>query len=179
MVPNATIFPVPGGQQSTTGINNTDGSYIIPTTLPPVSNAAGNQLTTLSNQLAGQQIKLFQDLFPVTKDYNFEVDGFSNLAAYNQDNLINDIVAIKMTVLSLNQIVTAPSRLPAGLVLGTGGSNNPALQAGLITNQLGLNNNVMLQINNVYQDIINGDYPQAQSDYCLLRDNLLVPFYGL
>lgn len=179
MVPNATIFPVPGGQQTTTGINNTDGSYIIPTTLPPVNNAAGNLLTTLSNQLAGQQIKLYQDLFPITQDYNLEANGLTNEAAFNQNNLINDISAIKMTILSLNQVVTAPSRLPTGLVLGTGASNNPLTQAGLITNQFGLNNDVMLAVNNIYQDIIDGNYNQAQSDYCTLRDNLLVPFYGL
>lgn len=147
--------------------------FIPPQTGPVISDASsGNIQVTYANILTVQLAQLFMDLFPISTDYQFEADLITDTQTLmgRQNQLIQDISQIKMTILVINQITTlAASRIPAGY--NPGGPNaDPSNIAGLSTSN---NNNPVLNIlNDLYIDITTDAYSAAQSDYARLRNQL-------
>lgn len=165
MTPNVTISPSQGSPQVAGTFAN---FYINPPIIPPISETTGNLYTTLLDQLAGFQISLFQHLFPVPQNPNYQKTTFGNAGSSEQlQAVLIDINNIKSTVLALNQITnTAANRVPANASINT----NP--------NYTFLDNTVIDACNVIALDIIqNGNLQTAQTDYPALR-NLLNPFYG-
>ncbi len=165
MTPNVTISPSEGSPQVAGTFAN---FFINPPILPPISETTGNLYAAMLDQLAGFQISLFQHLFPVPQDPNYEKTTFGNVGSTEQlQAILIDINNIKSTVLALNQITgTAANRVPANASIDT----NP--------NFTFLDNSVINACNTIALDVINGRGLQsAQLDYPALR-NLLNPFYG-
>lgn len=160
----------------TTFVGSTD--FISPAPLPVINNAQPNLQVTLSNRLALQLGKLFQDLFPIYQDFEQEASYITNVQqlSANQDTLIEDVLQIKATILLINQITNlATSRIPNGFPTGNRNSD-PTIIAGLNTNAFP--NPVLNTVNNIYLDIITEGYEAAQSDYATLR-NQLRPYFNL
>jgi hypothetical protein len=152
----------------------TNVTYITAALLPPISNSPANYQQALSNQLAGQLAKLFQDLFPITADPNYQFNDLTNVSVLmnNQSELLNDVQQIKMTILTINQITAGPlavaptvdNRIPTGF---TTPNTSTATEAGLSTDT---NNNPVLDIvDDLWIQINEGNFGAAQDDYALLR----------
>ena len=153
-------------------------TFITPAPFPMVTNAQPNLQVTLSNQLALQLAKLFQDLFPINQDYREEASTITDPSTLEGrvNLLLEDIGNIKMTILTINQITTlAASRIPAGYTPG-GPNADPTNIAGLDTSS---NPNAVLNtLNLLYDDITDLAFASAQSDYATLRGQLQ-PYFGL
>lgn len=140
---------------------------------PEISNTnSGNLQVTYANILKVQLAQLFQDLFPIATDYQYAPDLITDqyVLSQRQNQLIQDISQIKMTILVINQITAlASSRIPAGY--NPGGPNSaPVNIAGL--NTANNNNPVLNTLDNLYIDITTNAYAAAQSDYARLRNQL-------
>lgn len=190
MFPNATTISQTLGLVSANAVAQTQGlqpnmnqdpnnravTYITPALLPPIGNSPANYQVSLSNQLAGQLAKLFQDLFPITTDPFVDESEISNIGVLNNNlnELMSDINQIKMTILTINQITVLPtSRIPTGFRTP---NSDSVTTAGLST--AGNNNPVLNIIDQIWTDLDNKDYISAQLDYGILR-NLLRPYFGI
>jgi hypothetical protein len=144
---------------------------ITPPTIPTIYTTKSNIYSSLIDQLAGFQIGLFQNLFPISIDPNYRTEPLSYSAGTNQlDAIQANLNNILLTVISVNQITNnAANRVPANSSIDT----NPPYD--FID---GTKNTVILAINKITIDIIYGASLQAaQSDYKTLRD-LLNPIYN-
>ena len=158
---------------------STDATFIIPAAPPQVIDGAQATLqVTLSNQLALQLGKLFQDLFPINQNFEQESATITDQTALtnNTQNIITDILEIKATILLINQItIVAASRIPAGYPVG-GRNADPTVIAGLNT---AVNPNPVINtVDNLYLDMVDGAFESAQADYATLR-NQLRPYFGI
>ncbi|MCH9632489.1 MAG: hypothetical protein S4CHLAM6_08250 [Chlamydiae bacterium] len=141
-------------------------------TFPVVINSQAGLQGALKDQLGLQLAVLFQDLFPISQDFEQETAVITSqqILESRSSVLIDDVLAIKMSILTINQVVNlAASRIPSGFTIGGPQTAAPTI-AGLdaVPNL----NPVLQTVNNLYLDIINGAFETAQSDYATLRDQL-------
>ncbi|MCH9634556.1 MAG: hypothetical protein S4CHLAM7_13090 [Chlamydiae bacterium] len=165
MTPNVTAMPSPGTAQSAGTFSNV---FINPPIIPPVSDNRGTIVSALLDQLAGFQISLFQHLFPVPQNPNYQTTTFGQVGSTQQmQAVLIDVNNIKSTVLAINQITNTPAnRVPAGASNNT----NPGYAF--------LNNSVINACNNIANDVLLSQSLQAaQADYTTLQ-GLLNPIYG-
>ncbi len=165
MTPNVVAMPGPGSDQ-TAGTFAT--GFINPPIVPPISDTRGTIVAAMLDELAGFQIKLFQDLFLIPQAPNQQKEAFAQTGSIEQmEAILQDVNSIKATVLAINQITnTAANRIPAGASINT----NP--------NYSFLDNTVVDACNTIANDIIfNQSVQQAQLDYPTLQ-GLLNPIYG-
>lgn len=151
--------------------------FITPAAFPPVANAQSGLRTTLTNQLALQVGKLFQDLFPIAIDFNYEAALITDQQTLQNriTTLTSDVTSIKVTILTYNQLVTSGLRIPTDWPIGDS-TADPTAIAGL--NDGVLPNDILNSIDNLLIDFANSDFTAAQSDYATLRD-LLIPYLAL
>ncbi len=154
-------------------------TFITPAPPPQVIDGAQATLqVSLSNQLALQLGKLFQDLFPINQ--NFEAESATitdqSFLTSNSQIIITDILELKATILLINQItIVAASRIPAGYPVGNRNAD-PTVIAGLNT---AINPNAVINtVDNLYLDVTEGAFESAQADYATLR-NQLRPYFGI
>ncbi len=141
-------------------------------TFPVIGNAQPGLQAALKNQLALQLLVLFQDLFPISQDFEQETSVITDqqILQDRANVLIDDVLAIKGSILNINQIVNlAADRIPSGYVIGDSLASAPAI-AGL--DVLPNLNSVLQTVNNLYIDITNSAFETAQADYATLRDQL-------
>lgn len=164
--PNA-VNPSATNQSTQTFLQGT----ISPPTLPTIYTSKSTIYSALIDQLAGFQIALFQNLFPISIDPNFRTQPFTFNAGTDQLNAIQtNLNNILLTVISLNQITNNPAnRVPANSSIDT----NPPYDFIDPTK-----NSVIFAINQITLDILyGGSITTAQMDYKRLRD-LLNPIYN-
>lgn len=172
----------PGEGPSLAGVGSVESEYVAtPGPLPGNVTFAGNLQISLSNQLALQLSKLFQDLFPLSKNFEYEAEVINDdlILGERVNVLVDDILQIKMTILVINQLTqlgnVPPTRIPAGYNPG-GPNTDPSNIAGLNTSN---NPNPVINIvDNLYLDVTTGAFASAQSDYARLR-NRLRPYFAL
>ncbi len=165
MTPNVLAMPGPGSDQTA---GTFGAGFINPPIVPPVSDTRGTIVAAMIDQLAGFQIKLFQDLFLIPQAPNQQKTAFGQTGGTQQmQAILQDINSIKATVLAINQITNTPgNRIPANASINT----NP--------NYTFLDNTVINVCNVIANDIILSQNVQiAQLNYLALQA-LLNPIYG-
>ena len=155
--------------QSTSPFTNV--TFITPAVVPPISNAQSNFKIVLTNQLAAQVGKLFQDLFPIATNPN-DVNAYitdQDILYNNKSELLNDVQQIKTTILYINQLTLPADHIPTNIPVPVDG--NAFENAGLV-------NPIIVLVNNLWFDVNQNAFAAAQDDYAILRE-ALKPYFNL